>query len=121
MGVTFRNIESFASFGMSLLTRNYGRPKNNFGAKDIYERDFVTLFVRSNRIVQGYVFTCFLERTQVHQDFVFNTTGSKSSQFCAFIRAITLNRFDQPDRSDEDQILHVLPSVIEFLEVMDTM
>ncbi|MNC14607.1 hypothetical protein D3C75_623940 [compost metagenome] len=57
----------------------------------------------------------------MHQDFVFNTSGSKSGELRAFVWTVTLNRLDQPDRSNGDEVLHVFAGVVELLEVVDTM
>jgi len=55
----------------------------------------------------------------VHQDLILNTASGKSSQLRPLVRTVAFNGFDESDRSDGDQILHILTGVIEFFEVMD--
>ncbi|MNW65483.1 hypothetical protein D3C74_438690 [compost metagenome] len=54
----------------------------------------------------------------MHEDFVFNTAGSKCSQFRAFVRAVAFNCLDQPDGADGDEVFHVFAGVVEFFDYM---
>ncbi|ETT65476.1 hypothetical protein C173_20661 [Paenibacillus sp. FSL R7-277] len=57
----------------------------------------------------------------MHQDFILNTTGGKIRQLSSFVRAVSLDGFDQSNSSDGDQVFHVFAGVVEFLEVVDTL
>ncbi|MNY72416.1 hypothetical protein D3C86_2109700 [compost metagenome] len=57
----------------------------------------------------------------MHQDFILDTTGSKSGELRPLVRAVALDGFDQADGADGDQIFHVFAGVVEFFEVVDTM
>lgn len=39
-------------------------------AEDIDERDFISLFIGADGVVQGHVFAGFFQGTQVHEDFI---------------------------------------------------
>ena len=39
-------------------------------SEDIYQRDFVSLFVGSDRIMQGHILAGFLQGSQVHENFI---------------------------------------------------
>lgn len=47
--------------------------------------------------------------------------AAKVASFVPFVRAITLNGFDQPDGADGNEVLHVFAGVVEIFEVVNTM
>jgi len=88
-------------------------------SQNIDQCDFITFFIRSNRIMQGYIFAGFLEGPQVHENLVLDATGSESGQFGPFVRGIGFDRLDQADRADRDQIFQVFTGVVELFEVVN--
>lgn len=56
----------------------------------------------------------------MHKYFVFDTTSGEGREFGAFSRLETLNRLNQSDSPDRDQILEVFAGVVEFLDIVNT-
>ncbi|MBD0384476.1 transposase [Paenibacillus sp. WST5] len=56
------------------------------GKEDVDQRYFIPLSVRSDGVMQGYILTRFLKRTQMHQDLVLDTTSRK----CRELRPLRL-------------------------------
>jgi hypothetical protein len=65
-----------------------------FRPEDVDQRNFIPLFVRSDGIMQGHIFACFLQRPQMHQDLVFNTASRECRKLRPFVWRERLNRFD---------------------------
>ena len=66
---------------------------------------------------QGYVLSGFFQGSQVHEDFVFDTSGGEGRQLGP-LPAGTLDGFDQTDGADGDQVLEIFSGVIELFHDM---
>jgi hypothetical protein len=88
--------------------------------EDVDQCDFVALFIRTNGIMQRYIFPRFFQRAQVHQNLILDTSRHKRSQFCTFVWRKRLDRFNQANCPDRDQILQIFPCVVEFFDYMNT-
>ena len=56
---------------------------------------------------------------EIHQNFIFNTSGCIRSQLNIFYRVKGIDCLDQPDSTNGDQILHPYTGVIEFFGYVD--
>jgi hypothetical protein len=55
----------------------------------------------------------------VYQDLVLDSARRKRCQLGSFVRAERLDRLDHAGGSDQDQILHVFPRIVEFFDDMN--
>jgi hypothetical protein len=69
--------------------------------------------------MKGDIFSRLLQRPQMHQNLIFNTPRCKRRQFGSLVRRERLDRFDQADGSDADQIFHVFSGIVEFFDDMN--
>ena len=83
---------------------------------DIVESNAVSVFININGIAEVYVISGFLFAAKIHQDFIFNTSASISSEFGSFCIIKAGNRFDQTDGADGDQILLIPVCGVVFFE-----
>ena len=90
-----QDVEIFIYFTFFNFQLNPIRDLVGFRPEDVDERDFVALFVRSDRIVQRHVLAGFLERPEMHQDFVLDAARRERRELRAFSRLV----------SDENKVL----------------
>ncbi|MNL42747.1 hypothetical protein D3C87_1652240 [compost metagenome] len=89
-----------------------------FAAQYINERNFIALLIRPDGIMEGDILLRFLQGSEVHQDFVFNTTRGEGSQLRPLIRREGFDGLNESDGADGDQILQVLSGIVKLLDDM---
>ena len=81
---------------------------------NVKEADLISLLVGSNRLVEGTFSGTFAFLSKHHQKLVFDTAGSICDQPVSFFDIIGIDRFDQADGADGDQIVGVPFKIIIF-------
>jgi len=56
----------------------------------------------------------------MHKYFILDTTSCECSELCPFAGLEALDRFNQTDCPDANQVLEILTRIVEFFDVVDT-
>ena len=81
---------------------------------DIKQTDLVSFFVRPDRFIQRDFSGTFFSRTEHHQKFVVNAPRSISGKSGGSVNIKSGDCFDQPDRSDGNQIFEIFTCILIF-------
>ena len=81
---------------------------------DIQQMDLISLFIRSDRFIEGNLAGSFFLCPQIHQQFIVDTSGSIGSQPVSFVLVEGRHRLDQPDGSDRQKIIQILMDPLVF-------
>ena len=88
-------------------------------AQDIRQQQLISIPVHIQRFIDGNLHLCLIVSAQVHQNFIFNAPGSIGGKFDLLLRIKGIDRLDQSDSSDGDQILHTNARIVKFLGNID--
>ena len=82
--------------------------------QDIRQKQLVPVPVHVQRLIDGYLHLRLIVPSQIHQDFIFNTTGCIGRQLNIFIHVKRVDRLDETDRPDRNQIFHAHAGVVKL-------
>ena len=77
------------------------------GAQNIREHLLIAVLIGADHFAQGNLSPRFFLRTNGHENFILNTARGVGAQRPVLAAVKRLYRFDEPNGSDGDQILHI--------------
>ena len=85
---------------------------------DIHQRQRISVLICIDGIVERHILSAFLVVSKIHQDLVFDTARGITGKLDVFIRIKGVDRFDQPDSADRDQIVLIGACLIILFDDM---
>ena len=82
--------------------------------QNIAEQQLIAVPVHVQRFIEAHLALALRATPQIHQNLVLDAARRIGCQFDIFVYLEGVHRFDQPDRADRDQILHIDARVLEF-------
>ena len=84
-------------------------------SEDIRQKKLISIPVYIERLIDRDLHPCLVISPQIHQNLVLDAPGRVRGELDLFLRIERVDRLDEADRPNRDQILHTDSRVVKFL------